>query len=756
MKIKHQLIIGLLTLLCSSQLTFAANSTVNSVSVKELAVPAKAAPMANSNYLDLGTLDVKVMTENGLDDWMINYAERGKTVIQYVQIANFSAKEKIVELYTTDSTTTDLGNNFMVKNQEELKISPEKITPWMSLPTQYLSLKSGETKLVPVTFKIPANAGIGLHTGAIIAREQYEANSNKFHVEKGVRVYLNIKGGVIDGNHLQLLSMQENANTVTMNFRAQNLGSIDFDNALKLELTSNGELLDSKAQEIYVRPGQAQMYQLSYPKPSFGAYEINLTSQKPIAGTATIMSYQIVAIPWWAVVAALLAIGAITLVTKSVKAPAINLAPLKSTFKTLNFSGLTFKKLQPSFSFVAVFMVMATIIVPFAQTTQQNGLMADVLQNNAQKTYIMTLKWGNFRKLQVPKTYKQRWNGEFRFENANVVVTQRLNFETNDAVNVINDGTTLSYNLTTDNTNDGIIVLVTPTKDQTPTVTYEDFTSKTNVNLDLEKMLSGQLVLPNKLHATWIKVLPGDIIQGSGNGLHGSSNGATPELNATSENQGTPEITINIPELKAIFNDIPATPELLSEYILSSDYVKKISTENSSTKIESDSVLIKALEATPEILEEIAATPNLNFTFIPSQTVNFPPTQFSFEKENTSTKDLGTMIFVQNRENPWNTYVSTTNLTSLSGKNFIPASSVTVNPGDAKILTENDGTVIEEGTQNNLKSTADKTILVNVKPSATVSEDETTIFSMNPKLSIKIPRKTPPGIYRGTLTITSL
>jgi hypothetical protein len=279
-------------------------------------------------------------------------------------------------------------------------------------------------------------------------------------------------------------------------------------------------------------------------------------------------------------------------------------------------------------------------------------------------------------------------------------------------------------------------------------LTFENHATGKALTLDLNKIKDKTIVIPNRLFAATITVRETTMETLRGAALL-TEEGATPEA------QATPEITINIPELKSIFEDIPATPEVLSEFILTSDYVKKISTENALTKIETDSALIRALEATPEIIEEIAATPNLNFTFIPSETVTFPAQQFSFQDDKTTTQDLGTIIFVQNKSTAWNTYIGTTNFVSLSGHGIIPAGNLTVNPGKIKVLKQVDGARVTEGVEKNIRGTFDKSILVNVEPGSFSGENRT-IFTMNPKLEVKIPKGTPPGKYRGLLTITSL
>ncbi len=375
------------------------------------------------------------------------------------------------------------------------------------------------------------------------------------------------------------------------------------------------------------------------------------------------------------------------------------------------------------------------------------NFFADVLETGNNQSYEITVKWGNLRKTLINKKSKTDWHGQITLENGKATVKQNLNLEASDAINLINDGTAVNFNLTTTTNNDGVIFDITPTGNASPKLTFENYPTDTTLTLDLKKLVGDKIIIPYGLSAASI-----DIRELTSSEIHPAP---LSEENATPEVEATPEIRINIPELMSIFQDIPATPEVLSEFILTSDYVKKITTENALTKIEADPVLIQALQATPEILDEITATPNLNFTFIPSDTITFPPQQFSFKQDKNSAQDLGTIIFVQNKESPWNTYIGTTNFVSLTGRGVIAAGNLTVIPGDAKVLKQEDGTQINEGMERNMQGTFDKSILVNVEPGLENS-DSKTIFTMNPRLLIKVPKGTPPGKYRGLLTITSL
>lgn len=691
------------------------------------------ANVSHAAFLNLGTLDVRpVAGQNQNPEWFVEYADRGETMVRYIQIANFSTETKEVELYTTDSSKK-LSENFLAKTREE---KSGKIAPWMTMPSSSLVLNSGETKIVPVKITVPQNAGVGLHNGAVIVREKTRTDGTEFHIEKGVRVYLNVKGNAVDRTQILSGEPQQTLGRTGLSVTVQNAGTVDFDGNMTFELQNfSGETVARQNLEAYARPGEKASLTFDVEKPAFGFYRAVLQTEQPLGGTTSFEIGTTFVIPLWALLLA--AAGAMM----------TGLAGARQKTKKPLFS-FEIRALQKGASFLGILAVSGLASLPLINYDGARNFFAAVLEAGNPQSYEVTVKWGNLRKLVFDKKSSVDWNGAISLTDATATVKERLNFEAGDAVNAIENGTLINFSLRTDTNNDGIVLNVTPTSGVSPTMTFENYSTGKKLTIDLNKAKGKTVIVPNRLFAATIEVkeVTPETLRGA---AILTEEGATPEA------QATPEVTINIPELKSIFEDIPATPEVLSEFILTSDYVKKISTENALTKIETDSTLIRALEATPEIIEEIAATPSLNFTFVPSETVTFPAQQFSFQQDKTTTQDLGTIIFVQNKSSAWNTYIGTTNFVSLSGHGIIPAGNLKVIPGEAKILKQLDGATVNEGIEKNIQGTFDKSILVNVQPGTSAGENRT-IFTMNPKLEVKIPRGTPPGKYRGLLTITSL
>jgi len=687
--------------------------------------------IANAAFLNLGTLDVRPLNAGDNPEWLVEYADRGESLVRYIQIANFSPEKKEVELYTTDSSKK-LGLNFVAQTKEE---NSQKIAGWMRMPTTSLVLNSGETKIVPVKITVPQNAGVGLHNAAIIVREKNKAEGTEFFVEKGVRVYLNVKGGILDKSQVSSGQLTQSLENTGLSMVIENRGTVDFDTDVIFELQNlGGETVARQKLEAFARPGEKTSMNFETTKPSFGIFQAILRTGQSLNGETNFNAGIVVIVPLWG----LLLLAALAM------APGFSPSFTREKIRSLNLKNT---RLQKGLSFFGILLISGLISTPLMNLGGTQNFFTAVFETGNPENYEVTVKWGDLRHLVLDKRSKMDWHGQITFSDATVTIKRTLNLEANDAINIV-DNMALNFSLTTDTTNDGVVLSVTPTGDASPKLTFENYSSNTKRTIDLKRIHQGRVLIPNQSFAASIEVE-----EITAEELHGAP--LLTEEGATPEAQATPEVRINIPELKGIFDDIPATPEVLSEFILTSDYVKKITTENALTQIETESVLIRALEATPEIIAEITATPNLNFTFIPSETITFPAQPFSFDQDKTSTQNLGTIIFVQNKETPWNTYIGTTNFISLSGRGIIPAGSLTVLPGDAKVLKQEDGTTVNEGTEKNIQGIFDKSILVNVQPGFS-NTDSKTIFTMNPRLQIKVPHGTLPGKYRGLLTLTSL
>ncbi|HLG25949.1 MAG TPA: hypothetical protein VI588_04175 [Candidatus Gracilibacteria bacterium] len=705
-----------------------------------------ATPVANAGYYNFGTLDVRPVTTDAAQnsDWFIEYLAPGSRKQQQIQISNFSPETKNLTVYAADTDTNE-GETFFAKSVEQ---NSEDISGWIDLPANRLILDPGESKILSVNFRLPENAGVGLHTGAIIVREnktQSEGPLKTVAIEKGVRVYLNVTGPAITQSRVSGISASSAFNAQSFSIETTNTGTTDIRSAYAFELRDlSGNTAVQTQGETLTKPATAETLTLTTEAPKFGLYQAYISN-----GSETTFIGSTMSVPVWA----LFLIAGFSLAAGMMRAPkrARRATPsfaetadrILSTFRQ-SLSSLELRRSAAYFGMLTVAAISTLAISEFDPDLAKSQL----LTTGPAASYELTVKWGNFRNMTLPEYYRKQWHGRVFFPNAKVTTMKLLHFERNDEGEIVGDNTALRFNALTGPDNDGLVLHVVPTDNEIPVVRYENFDNDETYEFLITDYLGAQGVYPDGLFSTSFKTDLGEEEQHRIQALED----AMEELGATAEVEATPPPVAQIPELENLFiEDLPATPEVLTDFVLTSDYVEEIVRQNSTARVETDSILIEALEATPEVLQEIAATPDLNFVFIPSETINFPPQAFSFDEQMTAEQDLGTLIFVQNKETPWNTYISTTDFSLLSGGSVIPASAITIIPGEAVLLT-NDGAKIETGGTEIFQNEQDKNSLVSVDSGAGDNE----IFAMRPKLEVRIPAGTPAGTYQGSLTITSL
>lgn len=700
-------------------------------------------PTAKAASYNFGTLDVQPLSNQGdtQPNWFVEYLKPGEQVQRHIRVSNFGKEEKNLNLYTADTYKNE-GKEFFIKSSAEK--SPD-MAGWIELPAKNLTLQPGESTIVSVHFTIPKNAGVGLHTGAIIVRENAE-----MAMQKGIRLYVNVTGSMITDFAIQNGALTEKINNIEVQMNTANLGTTDYKTSYTAELRSlSGDVFSSAASSTLLKPNDSVTESINLTKPLFGWYQVYISS-----GSHSSLVKTIFFIPWWLAVLtiSMLILTAAIIEKKSLRIPKFQqlqpnfyalLNEVLKSFRTL--------ELQKSAAYFTLLTLVAVTTMHIANVDTKE-IKSQILQPQSapHESYEVTIKWGNVRGLILPENYRKNWEGRISFENAHITIMDLLHFEKEDNAEIKQEGKTIDFKVTTGPDNDGIVLKIDPVGTDIPRIIYEDFTKGTQREFKITDFLNTAGVFPDSVFAIYIKTeiksdytSPESLPEGE----------ATSEIEATNEVNTPPPPPSTIPHLQNLFvQDLPPTPEVLAHFILDSDYVKDTVTEQTTKKMHVDKILREALQATPEVLAEIGASPDVNFIFIPTEKINFPPQEFSFQENKVSVQNLGTLIFVQNKETPWNTYVEATDLVSLSGKGTIPASSLTLIPGDATSLQGDNGAEIHPGDRRTFSGALDKAVLVNVDP----AKNSQQMFTMNPILQISVPSGTLAGRYRGTLTITTL
>ncbi len=740
----------------------------------------RAAIAANTQFYNFGTLDIRpVQSQNAAGainaDWFIEYLKPGEQKQEMIQISNFSAQPKTLTIYSADTIKNE-GKNFFTNSYEK---PINDISKWITLPTENIILKSGESKIFSVNFKLPKTAGIGMHTGAIIVRETHgqesSADFNNISIEKGVRIYLNVVGPIITTATPLNITSTVSSGTYSLNVQTLNPGTTDFTSAYNLQLKDVYGISHATANStIKITPQSNQIETLSIQKPAYGLFNLYLNDE---------YIKTVLFIPFW-IPLALIALAFAFVPVMKRNTILLHIPKLSFTYLKNAFAG---PQTRAAFAYLGLFAITASLFINSMNIEKENikaqilpasakeEVLKDILPKNKGATerkltsieksassYELTIKWGAFRKVLLPSEKTKEWHGRIYFPNARIKTSNLLHFERNDQAEIVGNKTALRFSTLTGPDNDGITIYVQPNSEEIPIVKYENYDTGESFEFLITDYINSAGVYPNQYYATYFKTEYGiqDKLK-----MKAVEKSKLDELVATGEIQATPTAATQIPELKNLLEELPATPDALSDFIFQSDYVEKITEEDGTHKVKTDSILLKALEATPDVLAEISATPELNFLFIPSETINFPAQEFSFDQDKESAQDLGTMIFVQNKTTPWNTYIGTTDFQLLSGNSTIPASALNINPGQSTLLRPDGKTRITEGQNHQITSEDDRTTLVNVEaltstPSPNINEEDITadseLFILKPKLTITIPKGTRAGTYRGQLVITNL
>lgn len=128
--------------------------------------------------------------------WFIYQMDKNQEKEDQATIINHTGEELKLKIYPVDAkTTADGAFSPLLENEPR-----NEVGAWITLPLSELTLKPHEKKEIKFTIRIPDNAAVGEHAGAIIIEEVKTKLSNETGVglnikqRVGVRVYITIPG----------------------------------------------------------------------------------------------------------------------------------------------------------------------------------------------------------------------------------------------------------------------------------------------------------------------------------------------------------------------------------------------------------------------------------------------------------------------------------------------------------------------------------------------------------------------------------
>lgn len=705
------------------------------------------------NVYNLGDLDIQL--NNGKEQVNLNSLP-GNEYFEEIRLANFSDQNLKISLYVSDANW-ESGNNFLPQPENSPQLDSSK---WVKLGATKLELAPQEAKLVSVKIKVPENAGVGKHYAAIMVKYQHlDQNNNLVNIEKGLRVINNVIGEADSKYQIINSQLSETGRFLTYSATILNSGNTNLSGSINLTNQDTKTSKNRQTEDLFLRPGTEQKVYLAVEKPFLGPDTLS-TEISLLDGTKTFVLNEQFYFPTELLLFLFVSV-------------------LGGIIFTLRHQ-VQIKKLF-AFGIISILTLLVTINFPYIS---KNILPADLLGSATETGYLTTIKWGHFAEQEGRDKTTAFWNGSFKLSSGKMLIVEKLHNESKDRLFLNSLGNILNFNSITSTDNDGIVLFIKPeATDTNPTLLYkndfsgEEFAIEINSTLDSSRYIDfkdSQIEISSEIAGNNIT------LKGSKEDTNVSTidfgNIEVPivEIESTldnsaviSEGQSTEDITAVLPPaeekpsnaaqlqeeislLREIIQDIPASPEVLSEYILNSNYVKEVISENNSTTVSADPVLIQKLKDTPITIQEITATPDLNFIFISDEAIELAPQQFSFDQSRTTSQEMGEIVFVQNKLSSWNTYFTISDFVSVSGRGSIPATNVSINPGQIKLINQNgEEALIEAGSHRRIMSSNDQATLVTVTPQG---EGES-IFSMKPQISLEVPANTAPGTYRAEISI---
>lgn len=159
--------------------------------------------------------------------WFIYTLEPSEVKEAKVNVVNQSDQSVEVKIYPVDAVTTKDGA-FAPQSEDREKID---VGAWINMPVSELSLKPNETKAVDFTIKVPENAEVGDHMGAIIVQgkevaEAGEGTAMRVVSRVGARIYLTVPGEIIKKLELKEFSWKMEEGQVVFYLTLTNKGNI--------------------------------------------------------------------------------------------------------------------------------------------------------------------------------------------------------------------------------------------------------------------------------------------------------------------------------------------------------------------------------------------------------------------------------------------------------------------------------------------------------------------------------------------------
>lgn len=677
-------------------------------------------------------------TSISLNDLNIHYSNQKN----YLDI-NFDKNKNISDQITINNLSNE---------QINININTENLSDFIFIQNT-VSIKPHETVTIPFTVQLNKNLGVGNHQGLILFKYKKTLNNNIYNLEKGLKLNINIPGQPQNIYKIINPVLTKKKNSIYYSYNLINNGNTLLNGETSLINKTNNT---QQTQHISIYPGESTKINLNVNNDTNDNAKLINTIDLNNQLKTFVLNNNIKTTP--------------------------DISPLLIISLLLATGIIIYLKIKNKKSKKINYILLGIFSLIFFQTSGNiNQLLKTDSFNTIPETgFLTTIKWGQFGATSQFKNNPISWNGYFKASSGKLIIIEKLHHEKGDNINLNKNENQLNFKNTTGPDNDGIILLFKPDEsDQKPSLTYYNnnsqykYTFPINSTLKLSKYLNylnGEIEIKSEIADKNIT-----IIQNNQEYNIDTTNISTttpileiigsPETNIIFDTQSTDEIQIKenkkslqlqeeLKVLKDIIKDSPSTSDSIYQYVLNSDLIEEINSNYNSTIIKTNPLLIDKLRNSPLIINEISSSAEQNLIFVPNSKVEMPSQFFSFNQKQSTSQSLGDMVFIQNKNNPWSIYLSINNLTSTKNNLNIPASNITIIPGNIKLLNQEEtSNSIQPGPTHKLTNNNDQALLATITPQ---NSNENTIFALNPQIILDIPAGTKPGTYRAEITIREI
>ena len=227
--------------------------------------------------------------------WFIyEEVEPGAVIEDAARVINLDSQPSTITIEAVDAIMTPDGGFALVGESKD----NTDIGNWIELSKTEVTLAPNKEKIVPFKIKVPQNAEVGDHIGALaVYRSNQEADKTvkaggaqvSISTRVGARVYLTVKGNITRQLTLLKRAMYGRGQKLMFLFKMENLGNIRAEVVMTTKIYSIWGLYDSKEKvplgQIF--PKQTSTIEMAWPgkgRPIFGPYLALITIEDAFQG----------------------------------------------------------------------------------------------------------------------------------------------------------------------------------------------------------------------------------------------------------------------------------------------------------------------------------------------------------------------------------------------------------------------------------------------------------------------------------------